>query len=71
MMSPDLAWRLQRNRQHREIIAEFKTAEHDRALIAEALQFSLTMEYGPLSLEIVRKLDAVALKTREPEGGGS
>ncbi|KKL23550.1 hypothetical protein LCGC14_2424270 [marine sediment metagenome] len=79
MMSPDLAWRLLCNAQHRRIMAEFRTARHDRAIMAQALQFLLLKQqpvgiqaYEPGTVErLIGKLDSVALQEIEPEGGGS
>ncbi len=59
---------------HREIVAEFQTARHDRAIIAQALQFLLAWGYDCAdtktaalrAVELIHKLDAVALQEIEP-----
>ncbi len=74
MMTPDLAWRLQCNKQHRKIMAEFRTAEHDRAILAEALRFLVLKQqpatvqtYAPdLAKVLIEALVAMAMKGLAP-----
>ncbi len=55
----------------RRLIGALVTAEHDRAILAEALQFLLRGEASgtSASIRIIRKLDAVALKGEPPKDG--